>query len=114
MRLGVKDQQRKSAEAVLAIVQHVRCWRRESVVAAVRRDAAVPCKTSCMIAEVKLPFRTAKIPIARDELGLAVAFESVSRDDVKNRKGAVAVCRRISSALDLEIVHVLWVKLRSH
>ena len=67
-----------------------------------------------MATQIDLAVGLVVAAIGRENVHVVVAFEAGARDHVEHTESAVAVIRRVSTALDLEIVNVLRVELRTH
>src|SRR5689334_20436402 len=66
-----------------------------------------------MVAEVELSVSEVVVAIAGQQLAFAAALEAAAGDDIEHSVSPIAEFRGVASALDLEVVDVLRVKLRT-
>src|SRR5260370_22441795 len=67
-----------------------------------------------MTAEAELVIRLTEVAGAENELGLVVALESGARNDVEYAISPVAEFRAVAAAVDLQVVDIFRIKLRSY
>jgi len=83
-------------------------------VRAIDVHARVVRKTLSVTAQIYLAIGLVVAAVRGEDIGIVVAFEAGARDYVEDAESAVAIVRRVSTALDFEIVNVLRVELWTH
>jgi hypothetical protein len=113
--LGVEvvEESAEASVTVFSVVKDLADGSLQPQITAVAVDARIVSKLLCMPAEIELIVGLVPVPQGHYQLRFIVAFKTGARNYVENAIGSVAVISRIAAALDLEIIDVLWVNLRS-
>src|SRR5262245_40809107 len=113
MRRRVEDQRGKRTGASDLVVQYLVCRCLEAVVAAVSIQAEIISKAVGMVAEAKLIVSGFVIGIAGHQFALPASLKAAASDNIEHAIGPIAEFCRVASTLDLDIIDVLWVELRT-
>src|SRR5215510_2140196 len=92
------------------IMQHLRPWCREAVIGANSVQACVVGKPLGVIGEADEVVREVEVSVDQAHLAFPVAAESSFRDDTEETVSPVAVLYRVTSALCLEVVNIVYVE----
>src|SRR5262249_49871156 len=105
VRVDVKNERGKCSPTRHLVMQNLARRRRETIIAAVAVDAEIISAPVIVVANAQLVVGRVIGSVAGDQLCLAAALETGTRDHVENSIGAITEFGRISPALDLYVVH---------
>jgi len=109
----IRDERGKSSQTSRLVIQDASAGSFQSKIGAVSRQAPVVGEAFAVVAEAELVVGAVKTAVAGDQFGLAVALEAGTSNYVEDPEGAVAIFGGVAGALDLEIIDVLGIELRT-
>src|SRR3954468_23645966 len=113
-RVWIEDQRSETAVAIFGVMDNLRHRRFNSQIAAICVHAGVVGESFGVAADIEFVVSLVEIAEAGDKFCLTVTLESCARNDIEYAVSAVSRFSAVTSAVNLEVVNVFRIQLRTN